>query len=107
VPLNINKPSMVANNIYLFIKKFNLYLRANGLETKPDGLKVAVLFSIIGDYAYELVELLNLTKTDSTPLTTTRLFETIINYYEPKKNVIVEQFKRCQEKGEKGLLTNF
>lgn len=93
---------MVVHNIQLFIKKFNLYLRAYGLETKLEGLKVAVLLRVIGDDVFELMESLNIIETDSDPITTSKMFNAITNYYEPKKNVIVEQFKFFKSRQEEG-----
>lgn len=99
-PLEIDNPSMVINNLKLFKNKFNLYLRANDLDAKPEKLKVAILLSVIGDDAYELLETLNITEDC---LSTEIIFKTLKEYYEPRYNVVVEQFKffrRDQEEAE-------
>jgi len=96
-PLDINDSGTVINNIKLFKSKFDLYLRANELDAKPDGLKVAVLLSVIGDDTYELLETLNVTSSASTVET---IFKTLQEYYEPKYNVIIEQFNFFQRKQE-------
>ena len=89
-PLEIDNPSMVINNLKLFKNKFNLYLRANDLDEKSEKLKVAILLSVIGDDAYELLETLNATEENST---TEVIFKKLKEYYEPKYNAVVEQFK--------------
>lgn len=85
-PLDINDSGTAINNIKLFKSKFDLYLRANELDAKPDGLKVAVLLSNIGDDTYELLETLNATSSAATVET---IFKTLQEYYEPKYNVIM------------------
>jgi len=55
------------------------------------------VFLLNGDDTYEFVELLNLSKNKSQPLSVTRIFESIdniiINYYEQKKNdIVMEQW---------------
>jgi len=96
-PLDINDSGTVINNIKLFKSKFDLYLRANELDAKTDSLKVAVLLSVIGDDTYELLETLNATSSAATVET---IFKTLQEYYEPKYNVIIEQFNFFQRKQE-------
>ncbi|XP_060854871.1 uncharacterized protein K02A2.6-like [Metopolophium dirhodum] len=96
-PLDINDSGTVINSIKLFKSKFDLYLRANELDAKPDGFKVAVLLSVIGDDAYELLETLNATSSAATVET---IFKTLQEYYEPKYNVIIEQFNFFRRKQE-------
>lgn len=96
-PLDINDSGTVINNIKLFKSKFDLYLRANELDAKTDGLKVAVLLSVIGDNTYELLETLNATSSAATVET---IFKTLQGYFEPKYNVIIEQFNFFQRKQE-------
>jgi len=95
--LDINNSSMVINNIKMFAKKFNLYLRVNDLNGKLEKLKVAILLSVIGDEAYELLESLNST---SNGMTVDGIFKALLNYYEPKFNIIIEQFMFFQRKQE-------
>lgn len=101
-PLDISEPSMVIRNLKLFKSKFQLYLLANDLDEKSDKLKVAILLSVIGDEAYEFLESINITS-DNNPGCVKKIFHEIQQYYEPKGNVIIEQFKffrRYQEEGE-------
>jgi len=74
-----------------------MYLRANELDNNTDTLKVAVRLSVIGDDAYELLESLNATNSAATVDT---VFKTLQEYYEPKYNVIIEQFNFFQRKQE-------
>ncbi|VVC32504.1 Hypothetical protein CINCED_3A018000 [Cinara cedri] len=73
---------------------------ANDLDTKPVKLKIAIPLSIIE--VFEFLESINITS-ETNPSSLDKIFEEIVNYYEPKTNVIIEQFKffrRCQVKGE-------
>lgn len=83
---------MVIRNLRLFKSKCQLYLLANDLNEKSDKLKVAILLSVIGDEAYEFLESINITS-DNNPGCVKKIFHEIQQYYEPKGNVIIEQFK--------------
>jgi len=65
---------------------------ANDLDEESDKLKVAILLSVIGDGAYEFLEYFNITS-DNNPGCVKKIFHEIQQYYEPKGNIIIEQFK--------------
>lgn len=97
-PLIIVDSPMVINNIKVFKEKFGVYLKASGIDRKNEKLKAAILLSTIGRDAFELLKKLNYTSENAT---VEDMFKVLLDYYELKFNVFIEQFfQRKQEEFE-------
>lgn len=80
----------VAENWKKFRKQLENFVIAAGLTNRSSEEKCAIALNLIGEEAFELLELLNLEEVDRTQ------YETVIEAYEtyctPKKNIVYERF---------------
>lgn len=91
----------VADNWKKFRKQLENFLQAAGLAEKPTEERCAIALNLIGNEAFELLELLDLEEVDR------KNYESVIAAYEkyclPKKNVVYERYlfyTRSQKDGE-------
>lgn len=70
-----------------FKNKFERFLKANGLDSKEEGQKIAIFKSLCGD------DLLHLTESfDSEEETLADLLQKLLDYYTPASNLLQERF---------------
>lgn len=91
----------VAENWKKFRKQLENFMRATGLTDRPSDEKCAIALNLIGEEAFELLELMNLEEVDR------QSYEFLIEAYEkyctPKRNIVYERFvfyTRVQKDGE-------
>uniref|UniRef100_A0A0A9WHB1 RNA-directed DNA polymerase n=1 Tax=Lygus hesperus TaxID=30085 RepID=A0A0A9WHB1_LYGHE len=83
-----------------WIKQFQLYLVASGLDTEADKRKVAILLSLIGPQS---MTIFNSFKVDENTVSYEDLVKKFADHFTPKKNTTVERhnfFTRHQKSGE-------
>ncbi|XP_067648032.1 uncharacterized protein [Eurosta solidaginis] len=101
VPLPLSFDGNVKEKWNKWKQKFDLYMKATGLDKKEEERKVAVFLHVIGDDALEKFNTFGLSEADSKKLeAVTKSFE---NYCSPKANETVERhlfFTRVQQSGE-------
>lgn len=89
-PEELRLEGNVAENWKKFRKQLENFLLAAGLTEKPSEEKCAIALNLIGEEAFDLLELLDLEEVDR------KSFELVIEAYEkyctPKKNIVYERF---------------
>uniref|UniRef100_A0A6P7FZV3 Uncharacterized protein LOC114334479 n=1 Tax=Diabrotica virgifera virgifera TaxID=50390 RepID=A0A6P7FZV3_DIAVI len=96
----------ISENWRKFSQKFDLFMIATDLTSKPESKKLAVLLSLVGDEALELYN--TFTFAEDEDRTVTCVKKKFEEYCSPKKNVIFERFKFnsiSQQKGTTNLLS--
>ena len=100
-PKELQLSGNVGENWRKFRQNFEIYLKAAGLETKPEEVKVAILLNVVGEDAVELFNTFTLTEEEKCSFN--KVIQCFENYARPKKNVVVERYifnSRVQEPGE-------
>ncbi|XP_072382900.1 uncharacterized protein [Diabrotica undecimpunctata] len=81
----------ISENWRKFSQKFDLFMIATALTSKPESKKLAVFLSLVGDEALELYN--TFTFDENEDRTVTCVKKKFKEYCLPKKNVIFERFK--------------
>ncbi|XP_072380022.1 uncharacterized protein [Diabrotica undecimpunctata] len=81
----------ISENWRKFSQKFDLFMIATDLTSKPESKKLAVFLSLVGDEALELYN--TFTFDENEDRTVTCVKKKFEEYCSPKKNVIFERFK--------------
>lgn len=81
----------ISDNWRRFSQKFDLFMEATNLESKPEAKKVAIFLNSIGDEALELYNTLPCAEGEQRTFAVVK--EKLEAYCLPRENVIFEQFK--------------
>lgn len=100
-PKNLVFDRNVHLNLETFLRSFEIYLKATGLEEKPNETKVAILLNIAGDEAQKKFLTFNLTEEQRKSYV--EVVQAFKNYCKPMKNETYDRYKfftRTQQEGE-------